>query len=103
MVGRVIRNNVRAVDFTARLGGDEFAVLLPQAHAESARTALSKLQRLLTETMGKERWPVTFSFGVVTFLKAPGSVDEMIRGADGLMYAVKAKGKNAIKYDVYGG
>jgi diguanylate cyclase (GGDEF)-like protein len=100
-VGGVIRDNVRAVDFPARLGGDEFAVLLPQARAEAARTALSKLQQLLAETMRNERWPVTFSFGVVTFLKTPESVDEMIRKADGLMYAVKAEGKNAIKFDVY--
>jgi diguanylate cyclase (GGDEF)-like protein len=88
-VGRVIRDNVRVVDFTARLGGDEFAELLPQAHAGSARTALSKLQRLLAQTMGKERWPVTFSFGVVTFLKAPESTDIMIQRADGPMYCMR--------------
>ena len=102
-VGGIIMGNIRAVDFAARLGGDEFAIMLPQADAGSARTVLSKLQRLLMETMKKERWPVTFSLGVVSFLKAPETVDEMIQRADKLMYSVKAEGKNAIKYDVFGG
>jgi diguanylate cyclase (GGDEF)-like protein len=102
LVGRVIRNNVRAVDFPARLGGDEFAVLLPQTDAGSARNMLSKLHRLLGEAMNRERWHVTFSCGVATFLKAPESVDEMVRRADSLMYAVKAEGKNAVRYDVFG-
>ena len=46
-------------------------------------------------------WHVTFSFGVVTFLKAPASVDEMIKKADDLMYLAKRKGKDATNYFVY--
>jgi PleD family two-component response regulator len=53
--------------------------------------------------MNREQWPVTFCFGVATFMKAPESVDEMIRRTDKLMFSVKTEGKNAIKYDVYGG
>ncbi|MFA5073163.1 MAG: diguanylate cyclase [Nitrospirota bacterium] len=102
-VGNIILRNIRAVDFAARLGGDEFALLLPQADAMSTRAVLTKLQLLLHETMKKKLWLVTFSTGVVTFVKPPETVDEMVRMADGLMYGVKAAGKNMIKFDIYNG
>jgi diguanylate cyclase (GGDEF)-like protein len=100
-VGSTIMENIRSVDFAARLGGDEFAILLTQADAESARTVISKLKRLLDETMSRKQWPVTFSFGVVTFLKAPSSADELLGMADKLMYDAKAGGKNAVQYAIY--
>jgi diguanylate cyclase (GGDEF)-like protein len=101
-VGRVIHDDIRAVDLGARLGGDEFAILLPQSDAESARGMLTKLQNLLTGAISRERWPVTFSIGVATFLRPPASVDEIIRRADGLMYEAKQKGKDSMQHGIYG-
>ncbi len=44
---------------------------------------------------------VTFSVGAVTFTRLPGSVDEMVKLADGLMVQVKTGGKNGVRYYVY--
>jgi PleD family two-component response regulator len=44
---------------------------------------------------------MSFSMGLVLFKKHPGSVDEMIKRADDLMYTVKNSGKNDIKFVVY--
>jgi len=41
---------------------------------------------------------LSFSIGVVTCKRCFLSIDELIEKADGLMYAVKAKGKNDILY-----
>jgi len=40
---------------------------------------------------------------VITFLTAPGTVNELIKMADDLMYTVKARGKNAVSYLMYKG
>lgn len=97
-IARGIRGNLRVVDVSARLGGDEFAVLLPETGAEAATHALGKLRLRLLQLMEENRWPLTLSVGAVTFNRPPASVDDMLRRADTLMYAVKRQGKNSITY-----
>jgi diguanylate cyclase (GGDEF)-like protein len=96
-VGSAMENSVRDVDSVGRLGGDEFAILMPETDGDASRLALRKIGKRLQETAG-ERWPVTFSIGVVTFESVPDSADEMIRLADELMYSVKQSGKDRIEF-----
>ncbi len=102
-VVKIIIENIRSTDIIARMGGDEFAILFPETGAETAKTALAKVQMHLLWAMEQDRWPVTFSFGMVTFINPPESVDQVIRLADKLMYAVKNSGKNTIEHTVYYG
>ena len=46
-------------------------------------------------------WAVTFSIGVVTFMRSPGSVDDIVRIADTTMYQVKNSTKNGVSYSQY--
>lgn len=92
-----ITKNIRTIDIAARLGGDEFGILLTQTGAEPAYIVALKLKEMMQKLMLKNNWPVTLSIGVVTFLKAPLSVDEMMKKADQLMYSAKFDGKNTIK------
>ena len=62
---------------------------------------IGRARENLLEAMRRSGWPVTFSFGAITFFNPIVSVDEMVHMADWLMYAVKSEGKNAIKYEVY--
>lgn len=98
VVGAVLSETLRATDIAARLGGDEFAVLLSDTDEEGAHAFFTRAHERLTEEMNAHGWPTTFSIGVVTFRYVPGSVDEVIRVADNLMYAVKGSGKNDIVY-----
>ncbi len=100
--GEVLRTQLRESDLAARLGGDEFAVLLPEAGPEAARQAFSKIGEALEAAMREGGWGVTFSAGVVTYLVPPASTDELLRGADELMYAVKRRQKGGIEYEVRG-
>jgi diguanylate cyclase (GGDEF)-like protein len=95
-----IVKNIRTIDIAARLGGDEFGILLSQTGSESAYIVANKLKEMMNNLMNKYNWPVTLSIGVVTFLKAPESVDEMMNKADHLMYSAKFDGKNNIKQSV---
>lgn len=97
LVAETMSGSLRKVDIAARLGGDEFIVLLPEADEHSAKVVLDRVRLKLLEAMKLNGWPVTFSIGVVTFHTPPGSVNDMIREVDAVMYTVKHSGKNAIQ------
>lgn len=100
-VADVLSNSVRETDTVARLGGDEFGLLLPEATTESALTVTDKLRRRLKMDV-EGRWPVTFSIGLVIYLKSPTTIDEVIGRADRLMYEAKETTKNALRWRVVG-
>lgn len=99
LVAETLSRIVRSTDMVARLGGDEFALLLPESDPESARNAVRKVMNGLMGVL-KDDWPVTFSVGMVTYMLPPASVDEMVKKADNLMYAVKLAGKGAVRHEV---
>ena len=93
-----IEKNLRATDMVARLGGDEFAVLLPEAGQVAARDVVQKIQSRLAAEMQANEWPVSFSIGVLTCQDPPRSVNNLLKFADDLMYAVKRSGKNDMRH-----
>ncbi len=98
-VATVLSKSVREIDTIARLGGDEFALLLPETDGEAADIVADKIQQQLKINVEKN-WPVTFSIGLVTYLKSPATIDEVIGRADRLMYAAKAASKDALHREV---
>jgi diguanylate cyclase (GGDEF)-like protein/PAS domain S-box-containing protein len=95
-IGGTLETSVRSTDMAARLGGDEFAILLPETDEPSAGVIVGKLRQNLNAAIGPRGWPVTFSFGVVTFPVALDSTEEMIKRADEFMYEAKRGGKSAV-------
>lgn len=95
------RKHLRETDVTARLGGDEFALLLPETGIEESKVVLGKLHDNFQVEMNRNNWPITLSMGSVTCEKMPSSIDTLLNFADELMYSVKHKSKNSIKYSVY--
>lgn len=103
VVANTASSQLRVTDVVARLGGDEFAALLPETSQEDAQVFISKVQRSLLGEMRKNDWPVTFSIGVLTCTEMPGTVGELIKMADDLMYSVKKNGRNNVSYSIYPG
>ncbi len=97
-VAGAINENLRISDVLARLGGDEFAILLPETGEEHVREVITKVKEVLTKVVQRNNWPVSFSIGVVTSAVCDFNIDEMIKTADKIMYSVKKKGKDGIKY-----
>ncbi len=102
-VADTVRHHSRNIDTFARLGGDEFAVLLPETGEVEAQAVISRIRRCLLEEMHRCGWPVTFSIGVVTFIKFPKTVDDMVKMADDVMYPIKNGSKDGISYTIYEG
>jgi diguanylate cyclase (GGDEF)-like protein len=99
-IARTIRAGIRAPDLVARLGGDEFAILLPETGSDEASTALGRILAPLAAAVSRGDWHLGLSVGAVTCLNGYCSGDEIIRGADDLMYQVKQSGKNGARYAV---
>ncbi len=103
VISKTMQRKLRSSDLPGRLGGDEFAVMLPETSAEACRMVVEMLQQRLLQEMVEHQWPVTFSIGIATFTRMPSSIEDMIRQADKLMYAVKHTSKGAIKQEVFAG
>ncbi len=84
----------------SRLGGDEFAILFLETNEDNAKTAIGNMHAELLRVTNGNNWPVTFSIGAVTCYRQ-FNVDELIKTADNLMYAVKSSGKNRVEYSTY--
>lgn len=101
LVVSTISDSVRTTDIVARMGGDEFIILFPETDSDMARTAIEKTRDKLLELMIANNWPVTFSFGLVTFDSAPQSVNHLVKLTDAVMYEVKNSGKDGVKCSIY--
>lgn len=99
-VADTVRKNLRKLDIISRFGGDEFTILLPETGAEAAQVVLSRMRNVLLNIMETNKWPVTFTFGTVTFLKPPSSVEEMVKKVGSLMYSGKDSGMNTIEQEI---
>ena len=102
VVAQTIQGKIRSSDLVARMGGDEFALLLPETQSDPAQIVVRRIQRFLLDVAQKNEWPVSFSFGVATYLRPPESVEEMVQKADMLMAAAKNSGGNSVRHEVVG-
>ncbi|MEK8024076.1 MAG: sensor domain-containing diguanylate cyclase [Candidatus Hydrogenedentota bacterium] len=101
-LARLIRSNVRSIDFPARYGGEEFVVLLPETNREGARIAAQKLCDAVRRApfVGMENQPggrVTISCGIAHCPEDGFTYDEIIGRADQLLYTAKASGKDQVR------
>lgn len=99
-VAEELRSCLRKVDLVARLGGDEFAFLLPETNAVAAAQVSTKLRDSLTRAGAQ--YGVTFSLGLVTYLRPPEHAEELIKAADVAMYEAKHGGKDNWRHRVIG-
>jgi diguanylate cyclase (GGDEF)-like protein len=95
-VAESLRQSLRRTDVVARLGGDEFAVLLPETGGDSVQTVIGKVQESLAAAMAAGRWAVTASFGVLTCVVPPGSVEALLERVDRLTYQSKHAGRDRV-------
>ncbi len=100
LIGDVIKNNLRMIDYAFRYGGDEFVILLPQTSRENALLVVRRIKDLLTSRVffAEEglNIKVTASFGLAGFPMDGRTRKELLRMADEAMYLVKNTTRNNI-------
>lgn len=98
VVGQTLAASVREVDHVFRVGGEEFAALLSGTEGESSIVSAERIRAAVAatpvRTEGKEI-SVTTSIGIAHAEDAT-TADELIREADGALYAAKAQGRNRV-------
>jgi two-component system cell cycle response regulator len=105
-VGRMIKENMRKVDFAARYGGDEFLVVLTEITMEGAVTFANRLRQMILAAEFKNEFfskKLTASLGLALADPTDREIDAraLVRYADRGLYAAKEKGRNRVEvYDI---
>ncbi|GAB2593461.1 hypothetical protein GCM10026986_22160 [Nitrincola alkalisediminis] len=96
LMARVLKKQLRDVDFISRFGGEEFVILMPSTDANEAMIAAEKVRQTIeTSPFNFQSTPVkiTMSLGI-TQVKAGDTVNSMFDRADKAMYSAKQAGRN---------
>lgn len=97
---QVLRSCFRDEDIIARIGGDEFAVLLANTNCQACENIKQRMERTLRQhNQGFSDRPLSLSIGAAT-LDEQGSLDELFKQADTMMYKQKKAKAGNIKRDV---
>jgi diguanylate cyclase (GGDEF)-like protein len=100
-VAQTLSTNIRSSDFLATLDRDVFALLLTETNEDQAKSVVEKLCGSLQEALGRGKWDVSFSIGVVTYIRPPATVAEMLKKADHMAHAAKREGGDRAHYLVW--
>ena len=98
LMSRILKNQLRGVDFIARFGGEEFVIIMPSTDAGAAGIAAEKVRQTIEiSPFNFQSNPVkiTMSFGI-TQVQKEDSVSSMFARADKAMYTAKQEGRNRV-------
>jgi diguanylate cyclase (GGDEF)-like protein/PAS domain S-box-containing protein len=98
-IAGLLQQQFRAMDLPCRYGGEEFVMVMPTANCPAALTRAETLRQLIAgqQTLYHgQSLQVTVSVGVASFPEHGTSGDELLRAADGAMYAAKQAGRNTV-------
>jgi two-component system cell cycle response regulator len=100
-VGKLIRENIRQVDFAARYGGDEFLIVLLETSREGAERFGERLRSVIEAHKFQNEgcaMRLTASLGIAVLDPSSPAIDarSLVRLADDALYAAKADGKNRV-------
>jgi diguanylate cyclase (GGDEF)-like protein len=96
VMGRILRNAVRACDYTGRYGGEECLVILVETPAATAAVVAERIRAAVeAEDFGIDR-PITVSLGVAATSAADPGPERMLERADVALYAAKGGGRNRV-------
>lgn len=104
-VGEALADELRGYDAVGRFGGEEFVALLPGVNGSTAVGVAERVRarieavpvRVERRTGGIGDIAVTASVGVAAARGAGVELDDLLRAADGALYAAKAAGRNAVR------
>jgi diguanylate cyclase (GGDEF)-like protein len=98
-LSRILKRNIRSVDYGFRYGGDEFLLLLVNTAADNARFVAERIRQEVERTVfnvdGVELH-ITLSIGVACYPEHATTREQIVEMADKAMYDGKAKSRNIV-------
>lgn len=96
-IARVIKTNIRTVDFASRFGGDEFAIVFLGAPLEKAFEEVQKISHKISKL--DKRFVLSISGGISEFPREGKSINDVFEITDRkLLLAKKMGGKTIISH-----
>jgi len=98
-VARLIRENMREIDFVARFGGEEFSAILPETDKTGAIMVAERISSRISQEKIKafdEAIVTSISVGVASFPQNTLHSDVLIEAADKALYKAKVSGRNRV-------
>lgn len=98
-LGKVLKSQVRACDYTFRYGGDEFIVVLSNAGIEGGKIVAERIRKVVEEKafqVENHTLNLTVSIGLASYPTHAKSVVDLITIADQAMYDGKRKSRNIV-------
>lgn len=101
-IAKIIKENMRRIDFAGRFGPEEFAVILPETRLKEAISVAERIKEKIAHsiftqdrTSSLEMSRITVSMGVVQH-RLGLSGEELIRQLTSALEKAKQKGKNCV-------
>lgn len=100
-VGKIIRDNMRKVDFAARYGGDEYLIVLTEINREGTEVFCQRLCETIANTVFEKddfsvRLTASLGFAVASPAKEQIDARSLVRSADRALYQAKEQGRNRV-------
>lgn len=101
--GKIIKDNIRQVDFAARYGGDEFLIVLTETSLQGIQRFAERIRKVIekhTFVNGSDSIKLTASLGFSITAAGSQSVDArtLVRTADKALYNAKEAGRNCVRF-----
>lgn len=101
-VGKIIRENIRKVDFAARYGGDEFLIVLTEIEMKGAKAFSERLRaKIESATFENDTHSIQLTSSIGFAIAAPSEVSvdarSIVRRADQQLYKAKENGRNRVE------
>lgn len=89
--GAAVRKMIRQNDVFARVGGDEFLIFMGVKNEAAATSVAARLHKAMNSIPAESR-NLNCSVGGLVVPPGDTSIDDLVRGADNLMYEAKLRG-----------
>lgn len=100
-VGKLLKKEIRDIDYAARYGGEEFIILMPEINGTQAVIAADRLRCKIKELADGLALPAKHiggSFGVADQPACASDGDALISAADRALLFAKRNGRNQVAY-----
>ena len=95
ILGRLLKESVRAIDHVARYGGEEFAIILPNTNPQAMFEIGERIRTAVAEYLFPNR-TITLSIGAVALQGSSMDAEAFVQCADRALYESKRGGRNRL-------